>query len=525
MSKNIYLFQIASKIDDNWYLPSSIGYLWSYLHSQDDLKNYSLGGLFFKGDSVDESIDLMENPQIVGFSVYMWNFDQSIKLAKQIHNKWPNCKIVLGGPSAPDKEWLIQNDFINAIIFQYGELAFTEYVRGNLEYPGILTKDNNFSSAVPYKDINVIPSPYLTGVFDDIVKDGDNYSAVIESNRGCPYACTFCEQALDVYNKISKFNHERVLDELTWCSENKIINVYIGDSNTGMFKKDVEVFEKFAELHHKNGYPVDAFYSMDKKMNNTNILRIKEIMADFSSTLIYSVQSFSEESLVSVKRKNISTEAVLEIIEKTTKNRVTTELILGLPRESLDTWIKGFDELYKLNEEVLVEVAPLIMIPNTPIASKENIDEYNMIVRDAEHWGFNLSYSKEHRNKIKICIGTDTMSTDEWITCYLYSSVIFSGINNLELVRKMLNKSQLLPSEYYMSLMNYMKDSDGILNELYEISLESVKGFIFEENNWEYNEEGYETGMIEFHNDFVQKNKFAILKEIAIFDKNKKEQK
>ena len=70
-------------------------------------------------------------------------------------------------------------------------------------------------------DLDVLPSPHLTGVFDHIVKNNSNYKfhMTLETNRGCPYQCTFCDWGSLTYNKIKKFDIDRVFAEIEWAYE------------------------------------------------------------------------------------------------------------------------------------------------------------------------------------------------------------------------------------------------------------------------------------------------------------------
>ena len=45
------------------------------------------------------------------------------------------------------------------------------------------------------RDITVLPSPYLEGTFDRLMKENPNerWLASWETNRGCPFSCTYCD--------------------------------------------------------------------------------------------------------------------------------------------------------------------------------------------------------------------------------------------------------------------------------------------------------------------------------------------
>ena len=88
-------------------------------------------------------------------------------------------------------------------------------------------------------DVDSIPSPYLTGLFDSFAA-GPGRAAMIETNRGCPYGCTFCDWGSATLSRVRKFDLQRVFDELEWAAKNRLETVAIAD-----FKGTAEVVLRF----------------------------------------------------------------------------------------------------------------------------------------------------------------------------------------------------------------------------------------------------------------------------------------
>ena len=80
-------------------------------------------------------------------------------------------------------------------------------------------------------------------------------TAIIETNRGCPYGCTFCDWGSATLSRIRKFDLERVFAELEWCARNGSTRIGLADANFGIFERDVDIAEKIAELKAQYGYP------------------------------------------------------------------------------------------------------------------------------------------------------------------------------------------------------------------------------------------------------------------------------
>ena len=101
----------------------------------------------------------------------------------------------------------------------------------------------------------MIPSPYLTGLFDNY-GDAPVTSITIETNRGCPYGCTFCDWGSATMSRIRKFDLDRVFAELEWAAQRGIAGIGFADANFGILERDVAIAEKVAELKATYGFPL-----------------------------------------------------------------------------------------------------------------------------------------------------------------------------------------------------------------------------------------------------------------------------
>jgi hypothetical protein len=145
-------------------------------------------------------------------------------------------------------------------------------------------------------DLETIPSPYLLGLLDPF--GAAQAGAVIETNRGCPYGCTFCDWGSATLSRIRKFSLERVFAELEWSARNTIDIASIADANFGIFERDVEIAEKIAELKRAYGFPRTVAVNYAK--NTVKHLRkIIEIFADVEILTegVVSLQTMDEPTL------------------------------------------------------------------------------------------------------------------------------------------------------------------------------------------------------------------------------------
>lgn len=203
--------QINNGFSGQYYLPYSIGLLFTYVLNNSLNKNkFEFSEIIYKRLSLDKNIATLKNCDVILFSTYVWNEQISLAVAKKLKEIDPKKFIIFGGPSVPDniqgnaESFLRLNKFIDVAVHQEGERSILKLLD---EYPYInyeetpnisYLKNNNFYSnpIIPrLKNFDDSPSPYLTGIFDKLIKNNkeEKWLASWETNRGCPFSCTYCD--------------------------------------------------------------------------------------------------------------------------------------------------------------------------------------------------------------------------------------------------------------------------------------------------------------------------------------------
>jgi putative methyltransferase len=206
--------------------------------------------------------DLIENvltfePHVVAFSNYIWNSNLSATAADWVRKVRPEALIVMGGPNLNSTElegaaaFLRDRSAVDYYVPQEGEVPFLRILEAfeaksrsrenllphallgtwsldsrrekiretDLEVPMLTPPGGLDVRTGRLLDLNDIPSPFLTGVLDDFLRD-PAYVPLIETNRGCPYSCTFCSWGDMAKSKSSSFPVERILKELDFLADN-----------------------------------------------------------------------------------------------------------------------------------------------------------------------------------------------------------------------------------------------------------------------------------------------------------------
>ena len=231
------LVQVNNSFSNQNYFPYSIGILQAYV--QKHLKNrdsFEFLLPIYCRIQVDEAVQSLLNAHVIFFSTYVWNIRISLEIARKIKLSNPGVIIVFGGPQVPNRveSFLRKNSFIDIACHGEGEqiaLSILENgIFGNWEkVPSISYLDDRGAlvqnpTVQRIKDIGVIPSPYLEGVFDPLIKTYPNEHWIVmwETNRGCPFSCTFCDWGSATQSKVFTFDMERIYREIDWFASHRI---------------------------------------------------------------------------------------------------------------------------------------------------------------------------------------------------------------------------------------------------------------------------------------------------------------
>lgn len=433
--KNIYLFQpqYSENINgiERYWLPYSCGCLWSYARQFDDiLQNWNLPEIIFRREPIDQLLDRLVDPSICGFSCYVWNEKYNLTLAEKIKQRWPECIIFFGGPQT-NSEYLA-HDFIDCLIQGEGETSVVELLR-LVHQSGEVPK---FWPKQRIQDLSSLPAVYSSGVFDKIIKEnpGCLFNAVIESNRGCPFQCTFCDWGSLTYAKVKKFDMEKIEKEMTWLIENPISAVFLADANFGIFKeRDLEL-AKMMKRYFDKSKTIDYVNLTYTKNSNELVYEIAKELMPYTKSVTVSVQSMHNDTLVAIKRINMKFNDLKNHLELSHQYGVPTysEMILGLPEETTESWKNGITELLEAGQHNQIDVFFAIMLKNSELNSLESRSRYKIKTIPVSNY---MIFSKDENDdplseQAELVCQTNTMSVDEFVESYMYSWMISNFHNS-----------------------------------------------------------------------------------------------
>lgn len=308
-------------------------------------------------------------PDILGCSNYVWNSNLSewvLGFAKRIH---PGVVTVQGGTNYPfhaagQLEFLSRHPHTDFYVYYEGEVAFLNLLtrfldvrtlKGMKEAPiagsqFLAPGDGSLVSGPPVdrlKQLDDIPSPYVTGLLDEFF-DG-RLTPMIETTRGCPFKCNFCNAGDDYFDKVNMFSLDYVIEEIMYIapriSAAGVAKLTIADNNFGMYKRDADICKALQKVRDTYKWPMGIMATTGKN-NKDRIIKATEILGR-SLLVNMSVQSMDETVLTNIKRDNIRLDTYAQVNQILTKQgrSQNAEVIFGLPGETRDSFVRGIETL------------------------------------------------------------------------------------------------------------------------------------------------------------------------------------
>ena len=495
--QNIYLVQAGCLYGDTYYLPYAVGMLAAFaFHDRAIKQRFLLGRIIYSFEDIDSAIASMDDPALVGFSNSIWNYQYNLAFAKKVKEVFPTCVVEFGGHHIPpSNSYLEQYPFVDVLIHGKGEEAFRDVllaVSGNKrfsEIPNISFRDQDGipckteSKAIRLCDY---PSPYLSGIFDRILAEGKYpFSCVLETNRGCPYNCSYCDWG-ELNSRVRLFPLERVFAELDWMSANKMEFVYLVDANFGMFARDEEIARKIVSLKETAGYPnrLQVSYAKDEP---DRVFRINKLLADhgIGKGATLALQSLEPSVLKNVGRANISKEEYVRRIAEYRSAGISTytELIIGLPGETLHSFETGLCELLELGQHSSVTCYHCELLPGARMSSKEYIEQNGIKTVCTTLDQFHCNDMRDVLSgKSNIVVGTNTMTPDDWIEINFFADSL-QGLHHFGLTQ---NVAMYVRKEcgisyycFYSALISFFSDSSAFFGPVFQKIHTILNDFVY----------------------------------------------
>ncbi len=498
--QNIYMIQASYEFGDNVHIPYTIGALAAYAWSKRKIReSFILKRLIYLREDVEQCVSSLERPAVAAFSCYIWNYEYNKALAKAIKKRYPECRIIFGGHQIPcNASTFDALDYVDILIFDEGEEAFEDVLRAIAEdgdLAGIPNIAFRYSGGYRMNDRAAVtntdfPSPYMAGIFDGIMKNGGNFVAFLETNRGCPFQCSYCDWG--AYKAtLREFPMERIKADLDWMSDHKIEFVRCTDGNFGILKRDMEIADYIIEKKRTTGYPL-KFRTAYTKNSHENVFIMNRKFNDnaLCKGVTLSFQSLNSQALENVKRINMPLDKFKNLMTAYNEAGIPTysELILGLPGETYTSFCNGVSSLIECGQHTSLAIYNLDLLVNSEMGQPEYIKKFGIktvsTYADRYH---GTQQSDDIAERSNIVVETYSMNVSDWVKANLFSSCILSChcLGLLQYIAIYLHyEHQISYAAFYSGLSDFLLGSPGRMGSAAKLVKDRYEDFIRGEGAW-----------------------------------------
>ena len=480
------------------HFPYSIALLVSYVKTKEVLASkfkFEKTFVFRDENRIEEYIQECSDSDILLCSCYVWNWEITTYLAKKVKDINPNCLIIFGGPQVPQilEGFFQKYPFVDIAVHGEGELVFENILNEFLDgkdfsrVKGISTKEFTTEPQERIKDFESMPSPYLSNTVLDLVDQVEGIQWIVswETNRGCPYQCTFCDWGSATATKVRKWSEDRLYKEIEWFADNKIPYIDGCDANFGIFKdRDMKIAQKLREEKSKKGFP-ETFRTNWAKVSSEKIIPLaKELQSvDLLNAVTLSLQSMDKDTLDIIKRANLKFDSFTSLTKSFKDSGIPTytELIMGLPGETLESFKNGLETILSDEDLGAILLYNCGLLPNAPMNYPDYREKYKLkSIRSPVFLQHSPKDNRGIQEYERILIGTSSYTLEDLKEMYRFSWVVqvFHSFGILEHVAKYYQiKYQIPLLKFYESVLeygNYSKES--FFGKEYDLLRKHIEG-------------------------------------------------
>ncbi|MGG0185965.1 B12-binding domain-containing radical SAM protein [Bacillus rhizoplanae] len=322
-------------------------------------------------------------PDVIGFSCYIWNIEETIKVIQMLKKINPNLIIFVGGPEVTYDvtDWLKRVPEIDFIIIGEGEIAVKNLlfeIQGaqqfeNLDGIGFIKADGTHVIKPQREKLNLkeLPSPYR---FPEDIPHLSKRITYIETSRGCPFSCQFCLSSIEV--GVRYFDRERIKEDIRYLMKNGARIIKFVDRTFNISRSyAMEMFQFLIDEH----VPGTVFqFEITADIMRPEVIEFLNTHAPpglFRFEI--GVQSTNEQTNDLVKRRQNFEKLTrtVTMVRDGQKIAQHLDLIAGLPEEDYQSFRKTFNDVFALRPEEL-QLGFLKLLRGTGLRIRANDHQY-----------------------------------------------------------------------------------------------------------------------------------------------------
>ncbi|MEH7253345.1 B12-binding domain-containing radical SAM protein [Neobacillus niacini] len=323
-----------------------------------------------------------QKPKTIGFSCYIWNIEETLKVVNMLKKVDPSIQIVLGGPEVTydTVEWMEKAPNVDFIVMGEGEYSFKQLLNemnGDRIYKnvhGIAFRENGQVKITPQMnklDLKELPSPYRFS--EDKAHLGKRVT-YIETSRGCPFSCQFCLSSIEV--GVRYFDREKIKDDIRYLMANGAKTIKFVDRTFNISRSYAMEMFRFLIDEHLPGTVFQFEITADimrpeviEFLNNEAPKGLFRFEIGVQSTNDYT------NELVMRKQNFAKLTRTVTMVKDGGKIDQHLDLIAGLPEEDYSSFRKTFNDVFELRPEEL-QLGFLKMLRGTGLRLRAAEHEY-----------------------------------------------------------------------------------------------------------------------------------------------------
>jgi tRNA A37 methylthiotransferase MiaB len=481
------------------------------LHGKNPNVEWQMADLFVLDDFDTIIANIEKNlPDILALSIFIWNETLQYNICKTIKERYPNVRIVAGGPQIvahKNKDFFSQHPYIDYVVYGDGERAFQQIIdfESNLStdksnWVNIVENANSYT-LYPFEQLvdqlYFTTSPILNQqqFVIDHIRDLENKGVprnemffAVEFARGCMYNCSFCDWSQNLTKKVKRRSLNWREEINFWHQQNVAIRET--DANFGQWNEDIEIFRYAMSLYDPNRN-FKLIITNTPKLRKENTYEILKTTAENLGTqLKFSLQDINQDVLDKMERPSLSWDDHKSLIHKLRTNLdpkfhnlMMAELMVGVAGQTYDSFT---DTIKRIIMETGIQnffMNHWMLLPNSPGADPfyqrlhkikwikgYSVDKYhniNSVERLEDIYqeivnGHGLIHGAKEGNYV---FSTSTMTFAEIMAIH----ILQSSLIDLSEIKKILN------SEPEIQTLRNIKNFESVFEKLKIRSLISAK--------------------------------------------------
>lgn len=323
-----------------------------------------------------------KKPDVIGFSCYIWNIEETMKVVAMLKKINPELVIILGGPEVTYDvyDWLDQIPGADFIVIGEGEVTFKNLL---LQIEG----ENNFKkvNGIAYRqdgqkiiqpqngkvDLKSLPSPYR---LEEDRNELNKRVTYIETSRGCPFSCQFCLSSIEV--GVRYFDREKIKEDIRYLMDNGAKTIKFVDRTFNISRSYAMEMFRFLIDEHQPGVVFQFEITAD-------IMRpeVIQFLNDNAPAGLFrfeiGVQSTNDHTndLVMRRQNFDKLTRTVTMVKDGQKIDQHLDLIAGLPEEDYVSFRKTFNDVFALRPEEM-QLGFLKMLRGTGLRIRADEHDY-----------------------------------------------------------------------------------------------------------------------------------------------------